>query len=345
MCCCAGSIPGHSSDFTCLFSLHVAHKNTYILHTPTMHHSDITSTPNTSNCSKAGVNQQSSPSTSVRNDTSTHATSSSSVASPSDVTTTKRRYDAVSANSVTPASSAKRPVRVQNVYGTGPPRGTMPQVSILRNGTNPAVSNKQKNTVPSSVRALQFVDTEKEKEKEKQFDAFYPKQGTYEADLMKEILNAHQKTDEYLIWDPRGWEMPTMIGDDTVDTMPKTFCPHCRCPPDKCHVKTFGRHCQLHVVYALYDQDFDLMMTEAHAEEVYTEKYNDALSFKITEETGQLDVKLNGYPLPKCVRRDSLTESMDYVRWYTYHCRMHRAIVVGRGKPQQGQNRLFEITK
>jgi hypothetical protein len=198
----------------------------------------------------------------------------------------------------------------------------------------------KKNTVPSSVQALQFVDMEKEKEKEKQFDAFYPKQGTYKADLMKEILNAHQKTDEYLIWDPRGWELPTMIGDDTVDTMP-----NCRCPPDKCHMKTFGRHCQLHVVYALYDQDFDLMMTEVHAEEVYTEKYNDALSFKITEETGQLDVKLNRYPLPKCVRRDSLTELLDYVRWYTYHCRMHRAIVVGRGKPQHGQNKLFEMTK
>jgi hypothetical protein len=54
-------------------------------------------------------------------------------------------------------------------------------------------------------------------------------------------------------------------------------------------------------------------MTEAHSEEVYTEKYNDTLSFKITEDTGQLDVKLNGYPLPKCMRRDSLTESLDYV--------------------------------
>jgi hypothetical protein len=313
-----------------------------------MQHSEISSTPNASNC----TNQ--SDRTSITNNTSVHGVhhnsttisthaNTSNVASPSDVSSTKRKYDAV--NTVTPASSSKRPTRVQNVYGTGPPRGTMPKVSILRNGTstNP-VSNKQGTTLPSSVRALQFADSEKEKEK--QFDAFYPKQGTYEADLMKEILNAHQKTDEYLIWDPRGWELPGMFGDDsTVDTMPKTFCPHCRCPPDKCHVKTFGRHCQLHVVYALYDQDFDLMMTEAHAEELYTEKYNDALSFKITEETGQLDVKLNGYPLPKCMRRDSLTESLDYVRWYTYHCKMHRAIVVGRGNPQQGQNKIFELQK
>jgi hypothetical protein len=87
------------------------------------------------------------------------------------------------------------------------------------------------------------------------------------------------------------------------------------------------------------------MMTEAHAEELYTEKYNDALSFKITEETGQLDVKLNGYPLPKCMRRHSLIELLDYVQWYTYHCKMYRAIVVGRGNPQQGQNKIFEMTK
>jgi hypothetical protein len=118
------------------------------------------------------------------------------------------------------------------VYGTGPLRGTMPQVSILRNGTNPVLS-KQGTTVPSSVQTLQFVDTEKEKEKE--FDAFYPKQGTYKADLMKEILNAHQKMDEYLIWDPRGWGLPGMFfGDDTIGTMPSTFCPHCHFPPNKC---------------------------------------------------------------------------------------------------------------
>jgi hypothetical protein len=115
---------------------------------------------------------------------------------------------------------------------------------------------------------------------------------------MKEILNAHQKTDEYLIWDPRGWELPGMFGDDTVDTIPSTFCPHYCCPPIKCHVKIFGKICQLHVVYALYNTDYDLTMTEAHSKEVYTKKYNDTLSFKITEETGQLDVKLNGYPLP-----------------------------------------------
>jgi hypothetical protein len=70
-----------------------------------MQHSDITSTPNASNCTKAAINQ-SGPSTSVRNDTShhvhqvhpstsTHASTSSSVASPSDVTSTKWRYDTV----------------------------------------------------------------------------------------------------------------------------------------------------------------------------------------------------------------------------------------------------------
>jgi hypothetical protein len=78
-------------------------------------------------------------------------------------------------------------------------------------------------------------------------------------------------------------------------------------------VKTFRRNCQLHVADALYNADYDLTMIEVHAKEVYTEKYNDTLSFKITEETGQLDAK------PKYTRRDSLTELLDYVQWYTYH--------------------------
>jgi hypothetical protein len=108
----------------------------------------------TSNCTNQSDRTSITNNTSVHgvhhnSTTSTHA-STSNVASPSDVSLTKRKYDTV--NSVTPASSSKRPTQVQNVYGTGPPRGTMPKVSILRNGTstNP-VSSKQGTAVPSSV--------------------------------------------------------------------------------------------------------------------------------------------------------------------------------------------------
>jgi hypothetical protein len=84
------------------------------------------------------------------------------------------------------------------------------------------------------------------------------------------------------------------------------------------------------------------MMTQAEAEKLFVDKYNIGLQFMLVKEAGQLDTKIDSYPLPKCVRKESLPVSLDYVQWYTYHCKMHRGIVVGRGKPQLGQNKLFE---
>jgi hypothetical protein len=64
-------------------------------------------------------------------------------------------------------------------------------------------------------------------------------------------------------------------------------------------------------------------------EQLFIDKYNIAQEIKITEETGQLDVKLNGYKLPNCIREQCLQRLLDYAKWYMYHCRMHKAIVVG----------------
>jgi hypothetical protein len=82
-------------------------------------------------------------------------------------------------------------------------------------------------------------------------------------------------------------------------------------------------------------------MTMADVEQLFIDKYNIALEIKITEETGQLDVKLNGYRMPLCIGEQCLQTSLDYSKWYMYHRCMHKGIVVGRGKPQHGHNKLF----
>jgi hypothetical protein len=242
-------------------------------------------------------------------------------------------------NTVTPTSGNS--ARIPNIYGTGPPRGTasVPKVpvSILRTpSASPARS--------ASTRSEVVNDKSKNQEQEQvgpSTDSFYPAPGTYDAKLFSEIVQAQkERADDYFIWDPRGWEKQNVFGEDDVPPMPNTFCRDCRCPPTKCHVQLFGGFCQKHIVNYLYNSDEPI--SEAHAEELFCKHYNEALQYKIEDETGDLDVKLNGYDLPKCVRNKSLIQSLDYVRWYNYHCRMHRGIVVGRGRPQRGQNRLFQ---
>jgi hypothetical protein len=156
-------------------------------------------------------------------------------------------------------------------------------------------------------------------------NAFHPLPGTSDAKLVQEIMEAYKDEHyEYIIWDPRG---SSAKGNTPMST---SFCPHCRCPPLKCHAQLFGCYCQLHVVNALYQRDEPMKLIQAR--ELYRDRYNIALQIKIVEETGQLDIKWNEYKLPKCVEEQSLKEPMDYVEWYKYHVNMHNGIVVGHGK-------------
>ncbi len=83
---CAGCVPGHKSNCIQLFFL-----LTKIPNKIKIQHSDVSSTPNASNCTNVGLNQSDTNNTSVHGvhstTSSTHA-STSSVASPSDVTST-----------------------------------------------------------------------------------------------------------------------------------------------------------------------------------------------------------------------------------------------------------------
>jgi hypothetical protein len=279
---------------------------------------------------------------------------------------TKRRK--VSANAVTPGSATKA---IKNIYGTGPPRrGTMPRVSVqtrtssnqvtpaegptngphisaaTRTSSDTAVRfvNEVNSRVSNTVQVLDEVHNKVSKnQNQKEHSANYPKNsvypfpGSYDEDLVIEKIEAHKNEQyEYIIWDPRGWDESFFA----TNPMPSSFCPHCRCPPLKCHAQLFGRYCQLHVVNDLYQMADQ--MTVKQAKLLFREKYNLALQMKIVEETGQLDIKLNGYNLPKCVEDKSLNESLDYVIGFRYHGRMHNGIVVGRGKPLRGHDKIFQ---
>jgi hypothetical protein len=128
---------------------------------------------------------------------------------------------------------------------------------------------------------------------------------------------------EYIIWDPRGWDKTSSI------PMPSSFCPHCCFPPLKCHVQlfVFGQYYQLHIVNDLYQTDDPI--NSIQAKELYTERYNIAFQMKTVKEMRQLEIKLNGNDLPRCVVEQSLSESMDYVNWYRYYVKMHSDRVVG----------------
>jgi hypothetical protein len=128
---------------------------------------------------------------------------------------------------------------VTNVYGTAPPRTSMiTPFSVLCNST---ASPADKKTLTTSTKTLCFEEGKKEEpegEIEEPNRSFYPTPGTYKATLVNDIITAHkeEKSHEYFLWDPRGWDE----GLFENNPMPPTFCPHCRCPEDRCHVNYLG---------------------------------------------------------------------------------------------------------
>jgi hypothetical protein len=141
------------------------------------------------------------------------------------------------------------------------------------------------------------------------------------------ITMGEEEVGNAIRWDPRGY-------DNTNRLMPSTYCPSCRCPEEHCHNKVFGPFCELHIIYEIYNADYPV--TLPRMEEMYLERYNYALQFKIYEQTGTLDVEPTGYALPHCIRENSLTDCVEYVNFRTYHFRMNRRITVGRHTPFDG---------
>jgi hypothetical protein len=269
------------------------------------------------------------------------------ISPPSDASTKKRR---VTTSTVTPESGKKT---VHNVYGTGPPRphltpvhdknATVPPRPVLHTPKNVQIINQREEDLEYATRTVQFTNNTNRDEKNGKeppsipTSSLYLVPGSYDANVVKEKLDAHrQEQYEFIIWDPRGWDEAFFA----TNPMPPSFCQHCRCPPLKCHAKLFGRFCQLHVVNDLYQMADQMSLRQA--KQLFAEKYNLALQLKIVEETGQLDVKDDGYELPKCVVEMSLNESLDYVIGFRYHERMHNGIVVGQGRPLNGHNKIFQ---
>jgi hypothetical protein len=145
-------------------------------------------------------------------------------------------------------------------------------------------------------------------------------------DTIKNIMMGEEEP-EVKFWDPRGFRSSKML-------MPSTYCPSCRCPEIHCHNKVFGPYCELHIVHEVYHADYPL--TPSTMESLYRDRYNDALQFKIYEKTTMLDVTPNGYPLPQCIRENSLTDCVDYINFRKYHFRMNRKIMMGRDTPFEG---------
>jgi hypothetical protein len=220
---------------------------------------------------------------------------------------------------------------------------TVPPPPVLHTPRNIQIIHQREEEIEYATYTVQFTNNTNRGEKNGKehpsvpTGSLYLVPGSYDANVVKEKLDAHSKEQyEFIIWDPRVWDEAFFA----TSPMPPSFCPHCRCPPLKCHAKLFGRFCQLHIVNGLYQMADQMSLKQA--KQLFTEKYNLALQLKFVEETGQLDGKDNGYELLKCVVEMSLNESLDYVIGFRYHERMHNGIVVGQGRPLNGQNKIFQ---
>jgi hypothetical protein len=134
-------------------------------------------------------------------------------------------------------------------------------------------------------------------------------------------MSGEDEANEKGLWDPRGIE-------DRGGPLADHFCTECMCTKARCHNIVFGRFCQLHMVHEIFHGDVPLSLYAA--EEIFNQRYNEALQFKIFEATGTLDVTPTGYVMPACVRTGSLEHSLNYIRYRLYHYRMHQDITVGR---------------
>jgi hypothetical protein len=106
------------------------------------------------------------------------------------------------------------------------------------------------------------------------------------------LVLGKEESNEESHWDPRGVK-------DHGGFLGSHFCVECMYTKTKCHNIVFGKYYQLHIVYEVYHGGIPLSLEQA--EEIFTSIYNDALQFKIFENTGTLDVKPSSYVIPDCV--------------------------------------------
>jgi hypothetical protein len=150
--------------------------------------------------------------------------------------------------------------------------------------------------------------------------------------LLLAATKEHREEDE--LCDPRGYRNGTK-------SVPYRYCQYCCCPRNKCHNQVYGKFCELMVVNAVA-QEYGEPLTEDRVEEIHRTCYNWALQFMIFMHCGQLDVKVEGYDLPTCMRDDALESSFRYIKFRDYHFELHRDIMNGRDELMGGQAQFYD---
>jgi hypothetical protein len=139
-----------------------------------------------------------SPTTNVTNNSST--ISSTQYVSPQCVTNNHKKRRPAETYGI-----AKKP-KVANVYGIGPPRtntNVVMPVSVLCTVTSPTREDTPTSTAGTKTLCFEDLEQVTEQVQHTVSDSYHPKQGTYEADLVNDIITAHKdKHHEYLVWDP-----------------------------------------------------------------------------------------------------------------------------------------------
>jgi hypothetical protein len=89
-------------------------------------------------------------------------------------------------------------------------------------------------------------------------------------------------------------------------------------------------------------QEYGEPLGEDRVEEIYQTCYNWVLQFMVFVHTGQLDVKVEGYNIPNCMRDDSMESSLRYIKFRDYHFELHREIMNGRDESMGGQAHFYD---
>lgn len=121
--------------------------------------------------------------------------------------------------------------------------------------------------------------------------------------------------------DPRGW-IPRFN-----ETMPKSFCKHCKCSQKRCHDNRFGLYCGLRVAEEtkkigqgkLYGFKID---------EIFEKAYNEVLRVTTVMEIGYLDTH-SKYKVPECMKTKTWLNIMRHFYYEKFSNRMEARLCDG----------------
>jgi hypothetical protein len=133
-------------------------------------------------------------------------------------------------------------------------------------------------------------------------------------------------------WDPRGFQE----GTDGAK-MPPHYCRSCRCPPQFCHERLFGKYIELAIIYNLSDIDTD--PSQELLDGMFKYRYNEELRRKIFGVTQTYDTST--YQVPYCVRCQTYNRLTRYLEVSDYHFEMHKKITAGRDMPRDAWDTRF----